>query len=478
MKKTVFSKIFLNNVICAFVAIVVLTSVEFALVTNIITESREEALKKNAMAIASLIEDGTSMDYLSTFLVGFSRSANRNVIIIDNEGQILMHSVVTEDFDSNIKTVPQQYCKKVLSNKESSVKGTMGIYHSNMFTLQIPIVNAADESNVMGAIMLSMPFPEMRDMESRILKISLASMLLVIIITFILSFGLSKRISTPVKQISKSAKSFAKRDFSQRIDLKQNAYNIQEMRELADTFNNMADELEKSEEIRNNFVSDVSHELRTPMTTIGGFVEGILDGAVPEDKQRDYLVIVKDEITRLTKLVNNFLDVTRLQNNNASLEYRDFDIAEMIRLSVISLGQKIEEKNIDVELNFENASMYVNADRDSIKRVVTNLLDNAVKFTEAEGKIVITAEKNRQETTVKIYNTGAGIAEDDKLYIFKRFYKADKSRSVNKEGTGIGLFIAKEILVKHGKNIRVESKEGEYAEFIFTLDNGKSLNKY
>lgn len=478
MKKTIFSKIFLNNIFCAFVAIVVLTSVEFALVTNIITESREDTLKKNALAIASLIENGTSMEYLSTFLVGFSRSANRNVIIIDDEGQILMQSVVTEEFDSNIKTVPIQHCRKVLSNKESIVKGTMGIYHSNMFTLQIPIVNINDADHVVGAIMLSMPFPEMRDMELRIFKMSIASMLLVILITFILSFGFSKRISMPMKQISRCVKSFSKRDFSQRIDLKQNTYNIQEMRELADSFNNMADELEKSEDIRNNFISDVSHELRTPMTTIGGFVEGILDGAVPEDKQRDYLLIVKDEITRLTKLVNNFLDITRLQNNSAPLEYKDFDIAEMIRLSIISLGQKIEEKNIDVELNFENSSMFVSADHDSIKRVVTNLLDNAVKFTDLNGKIIISVEKNRQETNVKIYNTGAGISENDKMYIFKRFYKADKSRSINKEGTGIGLFIVKDILVKHGKNIRVESKEGEYAEFIFTLDNGKTLNKY
>ena len=121
--------------------------------------------------------------------------------------------------------------------------------------------------------------------------------------------------------------------------------------------------------------------------------------------------------------------------------------------------------------------MFVNADRDSIKRVITNLLDNAVKFTNENGKIVITAEKNRQETKVSVYNTGAGIPEEDKRYIFKRFYKADKSRSINKEGTGIGLFIAKDILVKHGKDIFVESKEGEYACFIFSLNNGKVLNK-
>ena len=239
----------------------------------------------------------------------------------------------------------------------------------------------------------------------------------------------------------------------------------------------MADELEKSEEVRDNFVSDVSHELRTPMTTIGGFVDGILDGTIPEEKQKDYLKIVKDEILRLTKLVNNFLDVTRVSNSGSELEYKDFDIAEMIRLSVISLGPKIENKNIDVELNFEHNSMYVNADRDSIKRVITNLLDNAVKFTNQDGKIIISIQKSRQETEIKVYNTGQGIAKADIPYIFKRFYKADKSRSINKEGTGIGLFIAKDIIKKHGKDITVESTEGEYACFTFRLNNAKTLNK-
>lgn len=472
MKKTVFSKIFFNNILCAFIAIVVLMSIEVTLMSKMISRNFEDTLKNNANTIASMLKDETSMEYLSAFMMGFSKSANRNVIIINDDCDILMSSVVTEDFDDNIKSIPQQYCKKVLSNKESTIKGTMGIYHSNMFTLQIPVVQAGDREIVLGAVMLSMPFPEMRQMENNIIRISLMSMLFVIFITFVLSFGLSKRISTPVKQISKSAKSFAKRDFSKRIDLKQNAYNIQEMRELADTFNNMADELEKSEEIRNNFISDVSHELRTPMTTIGGFVDGILDGTVPEERQKDYLKIVKDEILRLTKLVNNFLDITRQQNINMELEYKNFDIAEMIRLSIIGLGKKIEEKNIDVELNFENTAMFVNADFDSIKRVVTNLLDNAVKFTDENGKIIVTAERKRQETNVRIYNTGIGISEEDKKYIFKRFYKADKSRSINKDGTGIGLFIAKDILIKHGKNLFVESKEGEYAEFSFSLNNG------
>ena len=456
----------------------VLSTLELTLVIGHINAESERALKKNADVIVSVVENGASMEYLKAFLGGYSKSANRNVIIINNKCEIIMKSTVADNFDRGIKNIPEQYCKRVLSNKENIIKGTLGdIYRYNMFTLQIPIVDAKDNKNVIGAVMLSMPYPEMRSMENRIFRISIMSTILVVILTFLFSFTLSKRLSTPIKQISVTANKFAKQDFSQRIDLKQNAYNICEMRELADTFNHMADELEKSENIRNNFISDVSHELRTPITTIGGFVDGILDGAIPEEKQKDYLLIVKNEVHRLSKLINNFLDITRLQNDKDSLEFKDFDIAEMIRLSLISISDRLEEKNIEVDLEFESSDMFVNADFDSIKRVITNLLDNAVKFTNENGKIIVSAETKHKETFIKIYNTGVGISEEDRPYIFKRFYKADKSRSINKEGTGIGLFIVQDIITKHGKKITLDSKEGEYACFTFNLTTGKIIKQ-
>ena len=250
-------------------------------------------------------------------------------------------------------------------------------------------------------------------------------------------------------------------------------YNIEELRELANNFNNMASELEKADNIKNNFISDVSHELRTPITTISGFVDGILDGAIPENNQKAYLKIVKDEMARLTKLINDFLDVARLKGKDTPLKMKNFDIAEMIRVSVIGISGKIEEKDIDIVLNFEQDNMTICADFDSIKRVITNLLDNAVKFTDYGGKISVDLVKKKHETVISVYNTGIGISENDIPYIFDRFYKADKSRSINKSGTGVGLFLVKDILTRHGKEITLESREGEFAKFTFSLDNAK-----
>ena len=238
-------------------------------------------------------------------------------------------------------------------------------------------------------------------------------------------------------------------------------------------FNDMAFHIEKAEDIRNNFISDVSHELRTPMTTIGGFVDGILDGTIPKDRQSDYLVIVKDEIARLSALTNSFLDVTRNSSGKQKLEMTNFDINETIRRTLFNFEQRICEKSLEVDVVFETESCVVKADKDEITRVLTNLIENAIKFTNEGGILRISTGSRQHEVFVSVYNTGCGIAEEDRKLIFERFYKADKSRSLNREGTGIGLFIVKEIINRHGGNISVKSVEGEYAEFIFTLGKGK-----
>ena len=270
-----------------------------------------------------------------------------------------------------------------------------------------------------------------------------------------------------------AVKKFAKGDFSSRVENGKDEHNITEIGELTDSFNDMAFHLEKAEDIRNNFISDVSHELRTPMTSIGGFVDGILDGTIPEERHIEYLTIVKSEISRLSSLVNSFLDVTRKADGIQKLEMSDFDINEVIRRTLFNFESRICEKQIFVDVIFETDGCPVRADKDAITRVMTNLIENAIKFTNDRGTLRISTAVRQQEVSVLVYNTGCGISEDDRKMIFERFYKADKSRSVNCEGTGIGLYIVKEILNRHGKNISVRSNEGEFAEFVFTLDKGK-----
>ena len=232
----------------------------------------------------------------------------------------------------------------------------------------------------------------------------------------------------------------------------------------------MAQSLEVSEKTRNTFISNVSHDLRTPITSISGFVDGILDGVIPPEKHTYYLEIVSSEAKRLSRLVATLLEVSRIQAGERKFTLAPFDICEMARQIVISFEKKIEEKKLEVEFDLENDNMTAVADRDAIYQIVYNLCDNAIKFSREGGlfKISITKQKNKK-LLVSVYNEGQGISEADLPYVFERFYKSDKSRGLNKTGVGLGLYISKTIIDSHGEKIWVESEQNQYCRFSFTL---------
>lgn len=471
IRQSMFGKIFVINIISILVCVSILGSTAMLIMTGYISKQSEESLSKNADTIISLMKSDISKSTMTDMLNGFAHAMGTYIVITDSKSDV----VVCSDRSNLTTAVPSfissEYTKTVLMGQKNTTIGTMGnMFKMTMFTLQIPIKNS--DGSVVGAVMLSRPIPEHQRMKTEIMHMMIVSMLLIMTFSFILSYFLSKRLSTPIHKICESTNKFAKGDFSVRVDTGGNGNDTSEIVELTHAFNNMAEEIEKSEEIKNAFISDVSHELRTPMTTIGGFVSGILDDTVPKDKQKDYLKIVYDEIGRLSRLVNTFLDITRLQSDKMTLNKVDFDINELIRIVIIGLESKLEGKDINVKLDIENESCYVNADRDCIMRVITNLMDNAVKFTNEGGEISIIVSEFKHDVNISIRNTGCGISKEQQSMIFKRFYKADKSRSQNKEGTGIGLYLVKNILSAHGKDIKLDSVENEYARFSFDLDKG------
>ncbi len=472
--KSIFFRIFTINLIVIVASYMVLAIMQSILISQFVYREKIDGLKENARTIAQFIENGTTPEPLKHFLYGFSHSTKTNILIIDNSGEILLMSSLDNVYNQNHTMIEDKYRKNVMENREHIERGTLGgVYRIDMFTLQVPVVEKQDGA-VIGAIFLSIPIPEMARAQTRLYKILALSLVLVVLISLMLSFALSRRISKPIKKIGSTAKQFARGDFSSRVVLNEKTDNIIEINELTQTFNDMAYSLEKSDDIRNNFLSDVAHELRTPMTTISGFVDGILDDTIPEERQKDYLVIVRDEVSRLSGLVNSFLNLTRLETGNQDMELTSFDINETIRRILVGFENRIEEKGIDIEFDTEDEHMQVRADMNMIRQVMTNLIENAIKFTDPKGKIKITTKAHRHEVTVSVYNTGCGISPQDIKMIFERFYKADKSRSQNRSGTGIGLYIVKDILNRHGKNITADSREGEYAEFVFTLDKAKN----
>ena len=320
-------------------------------------------------------------------------------------------------------------------------------------------------SDAKVAIYMHTPVPELRNARNSVFGYFLISVGVAVFISIILVYIFSLRFSKPLKQIRNAAKIIAGGEFSKRLNISSN----DEIGELARTFNQMAAELQNLEEMRRGFIANVSHELRTPMTSIRGFIQGILDGTIPEEKQSYYLTVVSDETNRLNRLVNNLLDLARMEAGEIKMIIKPFDINELMRRCVIKLETLLLDKNIMVEADFEEENMVVNADMDAIDRVAYNLMHNSIKFTPEGGKITISVVSRKDRVLVSIEDTGSGIESSELDMIWERFYKSDKSRSRDKTGTGLGLAIVKNIINEHGQEIWVESEPGKGTKFTFSL---------
>ena len=290
---------------------------------------------------------------------------------------------------------------------------------------------------------------------------------------FLAEYYISYKFTKPLRLMAEASRSMSKGDFSKRIPVTGD----DEIGELAVAFNQMTNSLVQLESARRHFIANISHEFKTPMTTIGGFIDGIIDGTIPPEKQKHYLGIISSEIKRLSRLVQSMLSLSRLESGELKINQSDFDLLDMLFTVILSQEQRIESKGITIS-GLENASpTVVNADYDLIYQVVYNLVDNAIKFTNENGTIFFEVYKFNNLIQFKIRNTGEGIKEKELPFVFERFYKADKSRSAIKDSTGLGLHLANAIISIHGGKISVQSKENDYTEFSFVLpciDNGNN----
>ncbi len=270
----------------------------------------------------------------------------------------------------------------------------------------------------------------------------------------------------PMRLLSEAASFYARGDFSRRLPEKEGG----EMTPLLRAFNQMAEHVEENEKLRQTFVSNVSHDLRTPLTTIGGFVQNMASGAIPPEKQGHYYKIIIDEVNRLSRLVQTLLETSRMTAGERVYHFATMDLCELARITLLSFEQRLEQKKLEVSFDCDADSTFVLADRDAIQQVIYNLIDNAIKFTPEKGSLSLAVRLQKQKAIFEVKNSGEGIPEEELRHLFDRFYKSDRSRGLDKTGMGLGLFIAKTILAAHKEEIWVESKEGEYTSFLFSLE--------
>ena len=280
------------------------------------------------------------------------------------------------------------------------------------------------------------------------------------------------RITRPLTELANAAKRLAQGDMSVKVRV----YADDEIGEVSRAFNSMVDALQTMEEQRKGFVANVSHELRSPITSIAGYLQGMLDGTIPQEEHQKYMQVVYDETQRLTRLIRDLLDLSRIESGNVPMNPVDFNINELMRRVLIKYEGRLDEKNMEVEAEFADEPCMVHADMDRIEQVVSNLVDNAIKFCGQYGKLTLETRWEGAECVVTVADDGAGIDEKDLPHVFDRFYTVDKAHTAGK-GTGLGLSICKQILLQHGHDITVESVKGEGTRFAFQLDRAKESQR-
>ena len=466
--RSLLGKYFITNAALILLSFIVLGGGLFWQTYNYSIGEKRQNLQETAEQVSALttnlIQNYSSIQehMYQLILSGVTDDDKLHVLVTDAEGNILVTSDANATAYAGI-SINQQLIDRVLeSNYYSGMNNLDGVYKGQNYTVALPFQNHLSQNA--GCVFVTTSMASMRALLYDIAQMFLMSALLVFLIAAFLSYVSVRKMTRPLKQISTAAKSFARGDYKSRVPVTSD----DEIGELTCAFNNMADSIEKSEELRRTFVANVSHELRSPMTSIGGFVDGILDGTIPPDRERHYLEIISSEVRRLSRLVSRMLDITRLQAKDMTVDSVRFDFCELVRRVIISFDSRIEEKHLTIDIQLSEYSVDVFANEDAIYQVIYNLTDNAIKFSEPGSPIVITVNVKSGKLWFFIRNQGPTIPADQLPYVFDRFHKTDRSRANDKSGLGLGLYIVKTIVNQHKGDIGVKSIDGK-TEFYFSL---------
>lgn len=325
-----------------------------------------------------------------------------------------------------------------------------------------------------GAALLHLDFSiSERTLSAVWMEIALV-LLVAVLFSVIAVYYTTSRMIRPFSEINAIVQRYSKGDFNIRIPVK----GTDEATQLAVSFNNMADQLRDLEATRRDFVSNVSHELRSPLTSMRGFLEAMQDGTIPRSEYDKYIDVVLSETRRMTTMVNDLLDLARIESGRTALKLEIFDINELIRRTLITFEARIYDQRMEVEVKFAQEQYFVEADSAQISQVLRNIIDNAIKYSPAGGRLRIATYALRREVYVSIQDSGQGIPEEDVPHVFERFYKVEKAHTPTKQGgTGLGLSIVKRIIDQHGQTITLKSTRGKGSNFTFTLKRAPSPNR-
>ena len=468
-----FSRSFFPVALIMVITLILVGAFFLTLADKYLQARTEQEMRTNCTTIADMagayLAEGSLTD--DDFLINLSVAAKisqANAIICDSDGVLLVCSDAPLGCEhQGLHLNDPNFLESLQQQTYITTGGFLdGLYEDVRYSISTAIVHP-ETGDFSGFVLLSMPVSHKLSAISELTDHYLMVAILVVVFAVLVLTLFARKNSNPLRDMARTATAFGHGDLKARAQVPEKA--PYEIRELARSFNNMASTLEKSEQQRQAFVANVSHELKTPMTTISGYVDGILDGTIPPEKQEKYLQIVSDETKRLNRLVRSMLDISQLQDQGIPEEKKTrFDLTECAGRVLITFEQKILAKKLEVEVDMPELPVYTQACEDYITQVIYNLVDNAVKFCPDGGKLGLRITTGGNKIYVIVSNQGETIPPEELPLVFDRFHKLDKSRSKNRDGWGLGLYIVKTIVCSHGEDISVTSRDGK-TEFTFTM---------
>ena len=468
--RSTFSRTFFSAAMVLLMAMLLIGTSFQALVREYLTDQAMEGLKNDGNAISALASAYYTEGSLNQedFLVNLSfvsQVSQSDAVICNSAGQLILCSRAPFGCGHQGMIVSQEFLGEVFSTGCVTTTGIIqGLYEEERFVTAVPITDANGFG--VGIVIVSTPMEQVTRILQKISDTYLFISVLVVLLAVVIMSLVVRHQSRPLRDMAKAAHDFGLGNLDARVQV--DTKSSDEIQDLALAFNNMASSLQQSEYQRQEFVANVSHELKTPMTTISGFVDGMLDGTIPPERHKHYMQMVSDETKRLSRLVRSMLDISRLQDQDIPEEKKSrFELQELAGQVLITFEQKIDAKKLNVDVDFPGHPTYTMAGPDYITQVIYNLLDNAVKFCPEGGDLGMKIRTGSTKLYVSISNSGETIPPNELPLVFDRFHKLDKSRS-QKEGWGLGLYIVKTIVGRHGEDISVTSQNG-ITTFTFTL---------
>lgn len=470
--KTTYRRQF-TMILCLLVAAILVIGLSFLyLFDRYAQDHQKQSLDDTAQSVTELVQS-YSATYLNSWefrtnLAVAARASDNDIVICNGAGVVCI-CMERSNCEHLGKRLDSDTVDTLFQGEKAKLnKAVSTLYGDERMASAIAVLN--NDGSRLCIVVVSVQKAAITALTEKMLRVFLLAALLILVAALLAIPIFTRREARPIQEMAAAARQIAHGNLDVRVPT---GNENEELEELAVAFNNMTLALKNSETIRNEFVANISHELKTPMTTIAGYLDGMLDGTIPPEKYRYYMELVSTEARRLSRLVRSMLDISRLRDQGIPADQKtNFDICEAAGQALLCFEQRINQKKLNVEIDMPDEGLMIHAAQDSVTQVLYNLIDNAVKFVNEGGTLSVRIRRHGNSAMISVGNTGKTIPPEELPLVFDRFHKIDKSRSNDRDGWGLGLYIVKTIVLAHGEDVYVTSQDGK-TEFTFSMSLAK-----